>query len=112
MSIESVTAIMSDMRNTNDWFYSFRWLKAQYYQRLRRFQSHMNKREIAYYSAHKQLNPVYDEGLISLTPMEYKRKFAELNSDDVNGRISYQSPKQALSKANIKDMFNNLKDNK
>ena len=77
LNIETCVGIMTDMKHSQDWFYSFRWVPARFFGNRIRTGSQELEHKLTY-RAHKALSPccVLDEGACArnrhLSPRQYR----------------------------------------
>ena len=93
LNVETCVAIMADMKYSNDWFYSLRWVPSRHYYRRVEGGGGSQSHKLAY-RAHRLLtpnNPDGTEGTLShLTPRQYRELYQQLiesNSRQETNRI-------------------------
>ena len=85
LNVETCVAIMNDMKYSQDWFYSLRWVPSRFFGNRVRKGSQLLEHKLTY-RAHKMLSPCsniseeYSESNKRLTPREY-RKFYQMIMD-------------------------------
>ena len=77
LNVETCVGIMTDLKLTNDWFYSLRWVPPRFFAgRLRAGSQHLEHKLV--YRAHKALSPcsAVDDDILwrnrNLTPRQYR----------------------------------------
>ena len=93
LNVETCVAIMADMKYSNDWFYSLRWVPSRHYYRRVEGGGGSHSHKLAY-RAHRLLtpnNPDGTEGTLShLNPRQYRELYKQLiesNSREETNRI-------------------------
>ena len=94
LNVESCVAIMADMKYSNDWFYSLRWVPSRYFYRRVESGGGSHQHKLAY-RAHRALTPINPEGstgdrLAGLSPRQYRELYQQLiesNSWEESKRI-------------------------
>ena len=80
LNVDTAIAIMSDFKNTQDWFYSMRWIPPRKFKHRLLGKTYTAKME-ALYKAQHALSPSSEicmRDSIDLPPKEYRRRFSEI----------------------------------
>ena len=97
LNIDTMIPILQDFRQTQDWFYSLRWIPPEFFENILKESPFSLRQEYAYLS-HKKLHPLSfysDNG--TLRPHEYRQKYAglmsllpEVGADELNFSPKYK----------------------
>ena len=82
LNVETCVAIMADMKYSNDWFYSLRWVASRHYYRRVESGGGSQQHKLAY-RAHRFLSPncpdaASGEKLASLSPRRYRELYQQI----------------------------------
>ena len=94
LNVETCVAIMADMKYSNDWFYSLRWVPSRHYYHRVEGGGGSHQHKLAY-RAHRFLTPnspdaVNGEKLANLSPRRYRELYQQIiesNSWEETNRI-------------------------
>ena len=84
LNVETCVAIMNDLKYSQDWFYSLRWVPSRFFHNRLKSDNGGNLENRLLYRAHSMLSPVHHRGEeVSarnrlLTPREHKEYFNKI----------------------------------